>query len=207
MSLTVRNLVIVGDFIPSKFDKYYFLKNNIFNEEDILEQSVFVGEFCQLLTNKYSLLILPNQLVFNELIPQKDDALGKIMEQIASTSEFAASALGYNLHWYIHADNTKEIAKKYFYNENSALIKNFFDTADSNYGCYVSKDFGKARLKLDIKPNILKHPVTGEENILVFAFNFHYDLNEVNFKVEILSILKELNSYNNEAEKIMSIYE
>jgi hypothetical protein len=208
ISLAVRNFVIVGEFIPSKFDKYYFLKNDIFEESDILDSSVFSTEFCQLSTNKFSLLILPNQLVLTELVPENTEVLSNTIEKISFTSDFVASAMGYNVHYYMYDDNIKELARKYFYNENISLAKNFFDTEDANFGYYASKNFKDSRLKLDIKPNILKHHNDNrEENILIFAFNFHRDLNIADYKNVISNSLKELESYGVEIKKIMSVYE
>ncbi len=41
MDLRIKNIVLVGLFNPSFFDKYLFIKNGIVKEEEILDGSIF----------------------------------------------------------------------------------------------------------------------------------------------------------------------
>ena len=40
-TLKIKNIVLVGIFNPSAFDKYFFIKNNLATEEEILPNSTF----------------------------------------------------------------------------------------------------------------------------------------------------------------------
>lgn len=207
LSLTVKNLVIVGSFQPSKFDKYFFLKNNIFKEEEISETSIFSEQFCVVDARGFNLTIIPNQLIFTEKVPQLNDLLSEIFSKLVCFLDFSGIAFGINLHWYLFSeDKTNELTKKYFYNENASINK-FFDGDNISYGCYLSKDFGNSRLKLDIKPATVSRIETNlEQRVISFAFNFHTDLKSKNCKEEILKSLSELGQYTDETKSIINLY-
>lgn len=208
ISLTVKNIVLIGEFQPSKFDKYYFLKNNIFNENEISEQSIFTSDFALVVARGFNLTIVTNQIVLTENELKVDETMVELMDKIVSTSNFTASGFGVNLHWYLFSgEKTSEIAKKHFYNEKSE-INSFFKGDDISYGSYLSKDFGNSRLKLDIKPaTVMKIDSEIEQRIISFAFNFHTDLKNENFKDDIKKSLSEVEEYIKETRKIISIYE
>lgn len=207
VSLTVKNIVIVGEFQPSRFDKYYFLKNQIFEEGDILETSIFSSEFSVVRTNLFNLTVLNNQIILNENEPKDEDFISEIISKIVKTIEFKASGFGINLHWYIFSENdTNRLSKEYFYNENSVINQYFID-GNVSYGTYMSKDFGNSRMKLDIKPATVTKIETGQEQTIIsFSFNFHTDLNTENFKVNIMKSLSEINEYTEETKKIVQLY-
>ena len=129
ISLTVKNIVLIGEFQPSKFDKYYFLKNNIFEESEISDESVFSSDYTVVVARGFKLTIVQNQIVLTEYEPKFEDTMADLMSKIVSTSSFIGSGFGINLHWYIFSgDNTNLLVKKYFYNEKSEL--NNFLTVD-----------------------------------------------------------------------------
>ncbi len=208
ISLTVKNIVLIGEFQPSKFDKYYFLKNNIFEESEISDESVFSSDYTVVVARGFNLTIVQNQIVLTEYEPKFEDTMADLMSKIVSTSSFIGSGFGINLHWYIFSgDNTNLLVKKYFYNEKSEL-NNFFNDENVSYGTYLSKDYGNSRLKLDIKPaTVVRIDSESEQRIISLAFNFHTDLNNENYREEILKSLSEINDYMNETKKIVSIYE
>ena len=207
-SLTVKNIVLIGEFQPSKFDKYYFLKNNIFEEHEISEESLFTSDFTIVTAKGFNLTIVANQLVLNEIEPKVENTMADLVTKILSTSSFLGSGFGINLHWYLFSgDKTNEVAKKYFYNENSVL-NTFFNEENVSYGTYLSKDFGNSRLKLDIKPaTVVTIDSQIEQKIISFGFNFHTDLKGEDFKSNIFKSLSEFKDYINETIKIISLYE
>lgn len=207
ISLTVKNIVLIGEFQPSKFDKYYFLKNYIFEESEISEESIFTSDFVHITTKKINLTIFNNQIVLNEIEPSVDDSISLIMKKIIDTADFSGIGFGINLHWYLFTGNdTNEFARKYFYNEKSEL-NSFFKGDNISYGAYYSKDFGNSRLKLDIKPaTVVKIDSQFEQRIISFSFNFHTDLKNSDFKNNIYKSLSEINNYTSETQKIISLY-
>lgn len=209
ISLLVRNIVIVGNFQVSKFDKFFFIKNLIFQENEILETSVFLDQFVQVVTLKFNIQILQNQLVIALINMDEGGDIDELARKIIANSEFSATAVGVNYHYYMFTEGKlNEISKKYFYLENNKLIDAFFNEDNVNYGYYLSKNIGKSRLKLDIKPSLVTNVSLGEnEDILSFAFNFHADLTALNTKNQVLEVLNESYIYNQESQNIMNIYE
>lgn len=207
-SLTVKNIVLLGEFQPSKFDKYYFLKNNIFEESEISEESLFTPDFTIVIAKGFNLTIVANQLILNEIEPKTDYVISELMNKIVSTSDFIGTGFGINLHWYLFSgDKTSEVSKQHFYNEKS-LLNTFFNEANVSYGSYISKDFGNSRLKLDIKPaTVITIDSKVEQRIISFGFNFHTDLKGEDFKVDIFKSLSEFKDYLSETIKIISLYE
>jgi len=208
ISLTVKNIVLIGEFQPSKFDKYYFLKNNIFDENEISDESIFNSDFTIVVARGFNLTILTNQIVLTENEPKVQSSITDLMSKIVSSSNFVGSGFGINIHWYLFSgEKTSELAKKYFYNDKSE-INTFFNDGSVSYGSYLSKDFKNSRLKLDIKPaTVVRIDSKSEQKIISFAFNFHTDLVNENFREEILKSLSEINDYMEETRKIVSIYE
>lgn len=209
ISLLVRNIVIVGNFHVSKFDKFFFIKNAIFQENEIIDSSVFSDHFVQLVTTQYSIQVLQNQLVVSLINMDLGGDVDLLTKKIITNSEISATAIGMNYHYAMFTEGRlNEISKKHFYIENNNLIDTFFTGDDVNYGYYLSKKTGKSRLKLDIKPSLIMNvSLDKNEDIISFAFNFHSDVNLSNCKKEILDVLNESSLYHSESQSIMKIYE
>ncbi len=213
INLAVKNVVLVGEFKASLFDKYFFIKNNITTEDDILEDSIFTPEISRLITSELHVTIMPHQVVINDIQQNSDIVRAtSIAKIIVGTSNLVASAMGINLHWFLFGDKNENIihlTKDLFFNREEKISKNFFDTDDAAYGLYLSKTFKDARLKLEIKPATLSRIEDNiEEKVLTFVFNYHIDLNndEDNNKL-ILSVLDESSQYYEESQRIIDIYE
>lgn len=204
-ALAVKNIVIVGNFSPGNFDKYFFIKNLIVSENEIQENSQFFNELCILNTPMFNITIVVNQLVFTDLNGSYnlDNAI-IVLKKLVSTSQFKCSAMGINFHWYLFSEEkTTELSKRLFYNENEKITKAFFNVDNVSYGLYLSKDFGNSRMKLDIKPaTVTKIETSIEQKVLAFVFNFHVDLKNKD-NTMIFKILDESSSYFNESKKIV----
>ncbi len=207
IQLVVKNIVVIGDFIPQKFDKYFFLKNNIFEENEILETSIFLPEFCVLQTSFVTVQITSQQLIINDINTDKFYDMTSLTKKIIEYSDLSVSAAGVNFHFYkFSKGDTQNLSKKYFYNENN-LINKFFDGDDVNYGYYISKNFDDARLKLDIKPATVQNLESNvSEKLIQFQFNFHVDF-QTNSKDKLFSVIENYERYYEEAKKIITIYE
>ena len=207
ISLAVKNIIIVGEFEPAFFDKYFFIKHNIVKEDDIQNSSIFMAEACMLNTEDFNLTIVSNQLVITDLkVKSEIQNIIEITEKIISVSQFNYSAMGINFHWYLFSgEKTTEISKKYFYNENDILTNKFFNEDNVSYGTYLSKDFGLSRMKLDIKPATLSKINNDEvERVIAFTFNFHVDLRNENKIIDVLPLGQK---YCDETIKVIKSYE
>jgi hypothetical protein len=203
-----KNIVLVGTFFLASFDKFFFIKNEIFSEEEIQETSVFNHDLVLLNTETIQVLINANQLIISELDPKTDN--NKIVEISKKIYKYGKSisitAAGINLNWYFLGtkDDVSDFSRKNFYIENSSLLSRFFDDKESMYGFYASSDFLKSRLKLDIKPATAKSPDVVEElNLLIFNFNYHFELNK---DLSLPTVLEDYHEYINHSTEIISIY-
>ena len=209
IDLKIKNIVLIGAFNPSMFDKYFFIKNNIVKEEDILPTSVFNQPgACQLITEKFHFFITTNQVVLTDLLPGKNDiGINQTLLSISQIGAFAnVTASGINFHFFMEKDekSIEELSREYFFNER-LRINEFFKSDDSMFGTYLSTNFKDSRLKLDVKPNtVVPNPVEIERLVIAFIFNFHF---EVNNKLDILyKSLNEYNEYEEYSNKIISTY-
>ena len=67
-SLFSRNIVLIGGFDLAIFDRYFFIKNEIFNDKDIQYQSSFnPQQVIQIFNSKYNFFITPNQIIISSL--------------------------------------------------------------------------------------------------------------------------------------------
>jgi hypothetical protein len=206
--LVVKNIVVIGNFLPQKFDKYFFLKNNIFQEEDILEDSIFLTEFCMVQTPKMTIQITSQQLIVVDVDPIAVNDISILIKKVISYSHSSITASGVNFHFYISDNDTSQnLSKKYFYFENNLLNKFFLEEDKIGYGYYISKNFKDTRLKLDIKPaSSIDIQKNSNQKIIQFHFNFHKDYEENSVEL-FFAMVDKYNSYLEESKNIISIYE
>ncbi len=205
-SLAVRNIVLLGVFQPSNYDKYFFIKNHIVTEDEILPISSFNTDIVQLFTDKLSLVIIFNQIIINSNHPEDKVKIDNIINNILKQPSSSYTAIGINFHWNIDSENNSltKTTRDLFYDKNNKLFEQYFQTEDANYGLYVSKNFKNCRLKLDVKPQvILQEPNKEEKKVVNFAFNFHRDVINQEMIMDELSLY---DMYEEESKKIMSIY-
>ena len=168
-----KNIVFIGEFKPSIFDKLYFIKKRIIAEEEFLPNSLFLPDLTVIDTENYLLEITTNKFTISYKIIENQDLPNTIKIEKA-LEESKVNAFGFNFKIDIFIDD-RSVTKKYFYFADNKLNQ-FFDSDNSAYGYYVSKDLEECRLKLDIKPVQLQK-IT--ENVLIdaidFNFNFHFE--------------------------------
>jgi hypothetical protein len=210
--LKVRNIVLVGNFNITAFDKYFFIKNQIVSENDIAPNSVFANSqgIAQLFTNKFHFLITINQIVITALNPTISNDIDKIVSTLITAGNMQViTSFGFNFHWFLNDDSKplEELSKNYFYNDKVELIKNFFNDKTSVFGVYASTVVKDSRLKLDVKPmradaaNALPY-----NSFFNFAFNYHFEVKNGNDISEVLKCINDYDFYYNESEKMISIY-
>ena len=206
--LQVKNIVFVGFFEISKFDKYFFIKNNIVEENEILEGSRFdtiggIQIFCQ----KFDLVITNIQLVISsKLFNEGNINISEVADSIIKAANITnLTAFGINFHWWMEDidQSLPNVTRELFYNSNIKLFSTFFNEKDSVFGLYASKDFKNSRLKLDVKPGKL---LEKEIDVITFTFNFHFDIKNKSDNSEVFSALLDYDSFQEESEKMLSIY-
>jgi len=208
--LNVKNIVLVGDFRSSipNIDKYFFIKNDILNEDEILPISRFdsIGG-SQISTTDITILIAQNQIIVSTNLPEDNKNISEILHRIIKYAKLSeVTALGINFHWLLtdSYENIQKISKKYFYNSESKIFSQNFDDEQSMFGAYASKNFLASRLKMDIKPSTkLEVPNEKISDVLNFSFNFHFDIKPESSLQSINNILGDYLLYFEEGEQII----
>ncbi|MDP2314850.1 MAG: hypothetical protein Q8P41_18255 [Pseudomonadota bacterium] len=177
-SLASQNVVIAANVLnPSLFTPNWLVRHGIVAEDDILPGIIVTDALAQVPTSRFSLLVLPQQLQF---IPPSDaavpdlleSALGRLIDLVPHTPFLA---VGLNFHWHLDAGGEPMTAasRRLFGRADAPVYRHFAD-ADAQFGAYLSRDVAHgARLKLDIKPALLRDAEGNNVHRLLFAFNFH----------------------------------
>jgi len=206
--LKIRNIVLVGLFNLNDFDKYFFIKNEILAEGDFQNNYIYQPpNIIQINTKTIQVVILPTQFIATSLNPlEVTDNIATIVRLILKNSKTSSiSGLGINFQWFFSDEKKSmhEISKQ-FINPADSVQNSEFNTQDSHFGLYMSKNFKDARLKLDIKPSIISEKSNKIEAIQ-FAFNFHFEINSTNVE-DIDKFLSDYADYYQKASNIMSFY-
>lgn len=183
-----KNIVFIGEFKPSKFEKLYFIKNELLSEDDFLEGSIFLPDISIIETKNYNIEVNQNRFTINFKTIDFELNFEKLIHILRDS---IIRVFGFNFKRVLFLEDVTE-TKKFFYIENNNINK-FFDSDDTAYGYYVSRDIDESRLKLDIKP-VMLHKV--DENLLVnaldFSFNFHFENIDFKNKLSMYSYFENL---------------
>lgn len=211
IDLKNKNIVLIGQFNPLDFDKYFFIKNGLFTEEEISPNSIFSEINAQLITKKLIVSVYIDRVqISSHSTPYEDNSR---VPDIASSflrltkDPFQLVAIGINFEWFILdiGDSLIEISKRLFYNKEHTFFEKYFNTEDAAFGTYASKQVKDSRLKLEVKPaavfNIKKN---AQENVLHWMFNFHIQLPKETTSEQAISYIKDFDFYKNESLQIIS---
>ena len=199
LQLVNANAVIVANqFNPTVFSQYWLISNHIIGPNDFESQAcVFSPMVTQIMTHRFSLSIFPEQLQFApvESESQQDLALatvGRIVELLPHTPYTAA---GLNFVWHVTPEQTDfaQFSRALFYRKASPLYREF-DAEDARFGAYMSKTALGFRLKLDIKPTMLKVQDGPSSEVMQFAFNYHRDIVAGQAVQGVQDLLRQWNS-------------
>jgi hypothetical protein len=207
--LKQKNIVLAGVFNPPTFEKYFFIKHEIFTDSEILSESQFHSNLVQVLTLKYNILVLSNQIIITVLEGVSDDEIKSFLKKFLSKNVIAdINLMGFNFEYVIEFENvakTNLFSKQTFFNSNSNIYTKSFNSEDAAFGAYMSKNFKCSRLKLDIKP--AKAQEIGKDqmskDVVLFAFNLNFELKNLVKSIDIFQLIEE---YKDECIDIMSIY-
>jgi hypothetical protein len=189
------SLVLTANvFNPSIFTEWWMVQNNLLPQDNMEGLRIFSSEMVQFQTPEMQVLITPPKVqigfpIVNDTTPsQVLDFLVKIINLLPHTPY---KGLGLNFDYFVVQPDGKDFGsfdRELFGCGNNVLLKEF-NTADARFGGYFSKNYGEARLKLDIKPvTIIIMEDTRE--LLQFSLNFHHDLS-IGPGTEITSILEK----------------
>lgn len=210
LDLKIKNIVLVGQFDPPLYDKFFFIKNSLLTESQIQPASFF-QDTVHIVTEKMRVVILPQQIVFHSSPTEEDNAALFAFNFISKANLLGITGMGINFHYFLidKMQSLSQLSRKKFFNENSELHKKFFDSEDAMAGTYLSKGIRNARLKLDIKPVTIETEINSKktkEEAYSFVFNFHFTSSDITKNEEILVNLKDYSFYESASKEIVSLY-
>jgi hypothetical protein len=182
--LVGSNVVVAAhSFNPSVFSQTWLARTGILREEDLSPGFLFSDQVMNAESREFGLLVVPPQLQFTpKVTPDRQAALvsekvGAIVETLPHTPY---TAIGLNFFWHIEPEdgNVPALTRRLFFVAEKPICE-FFNTDDSRFGAYFSKDVLGCRLKLDVKP-IMRETAQGKTECLQFGFNFHLDIPQGN---------------------------
>jgi hypothetical protein len=199
-------VVVARRFNVTAARQHWLVKQGIIGEDDLLEGALFTDTVVQLPTNRFVLLLLPDQLQFVPTVSADEEQtvilqkLGKIVEILPHVPY---KALGLNFNWQFRpADgDTARVTREMFFVQDRPLFS-IFSGEDARFGGYLSKDHGEFRLKLNVTPTTLPQE-GGEEPFVRFAFNFHRDVEEDSAAADILRCLARWEELRTEVARII----
>ncbi|MDP3928535.1 MAG: hypothetical protein Q8R57_05895 [Bacteroidota bacterium] len=194
-----KNIVVLGEFKPVQFDKLFFIKKNLFKEMDFLPTSIFLPELAIIETNRFLIEINQSKLTITYKLFNNDNESSYLnIEAILENSKVKAFGFNFKIDVFLNAKT--ESKKFFFFKEN--LLNNYFNSEDTAYGYFISKNLDTGRLNLDIKPVQLQK--VGESKLvdaLDFNFNFHFEHSEINSQIKRYAEFEEI------TKKIIKSYE
>ncbi len=203
-------VVTAANLNPTIFTQFWLTKFGILKENDFQKPgSLFSPLAVNVNAEGFSLLVVPERIQigftsfeFAVKAGQKTlrSTIGKIVKELPHTP---FGAVGFNFEWLLipnKPNEMKRIERNFFLSEYNPLLKEF-KGRDSHFGCYLSKDVGWARLKLDIKPITLSKEGAG----LQLAFNYNTDLEGENKGKTVCSFLENWDLAFKSSNKLASL--
>lgn len=209
--IIAENVIIVTENInPAIFNSIWFVKNEIFEIDDILPDSVFVPGFSSLSSNAIQITIVPNQiqLSLKNINLNNYLILEKIMQGLCKHIAQFTKAIGINFIWKVMSSNEDihSMSLRLFGNQQKSFYQ-YFSQEDSRLGAYFSQNVDiSTRLKLDVKPVIMSDDNDNtKQEFLMYSFNFHHDVINENIEDDILKQVAKWNTLCTKSNDILCL--
>lgn len=203
-------VVVAHQFNPSVVSEVWLDRHGLLREEDKQEGCIFTDAIVNVRSRNYNLLVTPDQLQFSPKgAPEAHQPLiianvGAIIELLP---HIPYSGVGLNFIWHFdpRPESVAVASRRLFFRAEVPIFRHF-QSEDSQFGSYLSKDLFGGRLKLDIKP-VIRTAIQPSEARLTpginFAFNFHRDLKPEENQAELIrGMLARWNEASEVAELI-----
>ena len=167
---------------PSIFTETWLARNDILDPGTLVGVRVFSPEIAQFQTSTLQVLVIPPKMQITFGIDGDVDgselAQGIATRTVELLPQTPYQALGLNFEFFVAPPNGQgfdNYTRVLFGDGDNGILREF-SAPDAMFGRYFSKDYGQARLKLDIKP-----VQAGPENkdLVRLSFNFHYEVSQL----------------------------
>lgn len=203
-------VVAAANLNPTVFTQLWLTKFDILKAENFENPGTLFSPLAVNATGEgFTFLVVPERIQIGFLSSDVATrsgqkilrrSIGKIVKKLPHTP---FGAVGFNFDWLLIPVNPEEIAtieRKLFLSQTNPLAKEF-RSQNEHFGCYLSKDVGWARLKLDVKPVTLKK--AGQA--LQMTANYHLDLEGENKEERICSFLENWNEACESSEQLSNL--
>jgi len=199
-------------FNPSIFTETWLTTNDIIAPEKFAGPRIFSPEIAQFQTNETQILISPPKMQITFSIHNVESTFEAQRRIALRTVELLPQtpyqALGLNFDYFVAPPTGKRITdySRVLLGGGDYKLMDEFATDDASFGRYFSKNYGDARLKLDIKP-VKAGPE--EKELILFSFNFHYDVAMIDSNEErakqVYDLINNWDSPHKYSEKLVEI--
>lgn len=185
----------------SIYSNEWFFDNNIFQMNEMSQNSVFSNNIVSVITSELTFTIVPNHITIDlKKTSNAENLIEKHIIPFLSKIHQNVRAIGINFIWKI-VDEERNISKfsKDLFGEANTCLSSIFTKDDASFGTYLSQSYDDTtRMKLDVKP--IKFSKT--ERGMLATFNFHYNISG---NTEDLSQLRKWVEMSNKAEDIVCL--
>ena len=193
-------IITAQTFNPSIFTETWLSQNHIIDANDLIGLRVFSAEMAQFQTSDMRVLVIPPKMQITFPIPEVEGDFESPKEVAARTVELLPhtpyQALGLNFDFFATqpADQNFSDYDRTLLGSGDYQLLREFSSSDSRFGRYFSKDYEEARLKLNIKP--VKKVDPGNQEILQFSFNFHYEVSQLDSDDRVEKLIQLIGTWN-----------
>jgi len=204
-------IVITAEvFNPSVFSETWLIQNGIIPPDAFSGLRIFSSEVTQFAAIDTQVTVLPLRMQINFPINNSKDDF-KFQINIASKTisllpQTPYRALGINFDFLVTQPQDQDF-KEYNHRllgEGSYSLISEFSSNNPKFGRYFSKDYGDARLKLDIRP-VKAGP--DNKDSLQFAFNFHHEVFMLEQAARVDKLLSYINSWSSLYQYVLRLVE
>ncbi|MEE9614377.1 MAG: hypothetical protein V3W31_05410 [Thermodesulfobacteriota bacterium] len=169
-------------FNPSIFTETWLDKNDIISADSIEGTRVFSQVVAQFQAKEVRVLVTPPSMQISFGIHKVEGEFEvpcRIpIRTIELLPETPYQALGLNFDFYVEPPKGQDLCtySRALFGAGDYKLLQEFSAMDSRFGRYFSKNYGDARMKLDIKP-VIAGP--DKKDLIQFSFNFHHDVSNI----------------------------
>lgn len=203
-------VITAQSFNPSIFTETWLDRNDVLSAESLEGMRIFSPDVAQFQTSKVRVQIIPPKMQVSFRI-HGDSGDFDVQRKIAiRTVELLPhtpyQALGLNFDFYVLPPEDQDFLtynRSLLGNGDYQLLKEF-SAADARFGRYFSKNYGDARLRLDIKP------VTGgpdHRDLIQFSFNFHFNVDSLDLLERSQKLLSYMDNWDSLKEYSVRLVE
>jgi hypothetical protein len=206
-------LITANSFNPSVFRETWLVAKGFLLDSDLLPGFVFSDQVAHVQSQRFGLLVVPQQLQFvpgNRASARQlvTDMLARLVRELPHTPFLG---VGVNFVWHLQPDGESmaEATRRLFAANAVSAIFQEFGASDAHFGAYMSKDIGGARLRLTINPKRVKMSVANQppsmHDMIECSFNFHRDAEGDNAVHTIAGHLERWAEYDETSERFARI--